>query len=78
MDTSGGNVLAPWMVTQFEHLTCLELENFDSDNFDFEALLKECGVTDLLVVMDVAMVSEQTASPAERSDRDTSGQLDQM
>lgn len=62
VDTSGGNVLAPWMVTQFEHLTCLDLENFDSDNFDFEALLKECGVTDLLVVMDVAMVSEQTAS----------------
>jgi hypothetical protein len=52
VNEGGGNVIAPWLVTSFEQIICVNLHYYNPSRFDFGTLLKEYGITDLLIVVD--------------------------
>lgn len=51
LDEGGGNVVAPWMVTSFEHIVYVQLCYFNTQQFDFAQVLKQYGVTEILVTI---------------------------
>lgn len=63
INEGGGNVIAPWLVTSFEQITCVNLRYFNPSRFDFGTILNEHGITDLLIVVDPTCIgeSEETA-----------------
>lgn len=63
INEGGGNVIAPWLVTSFEQIVCVDLRYYNPSRFDFGPLLKEYGITDLLIVVDPTCIgeSEETA-----------------
>lgn len=58
INEGGGNVVAPWLVTSFEEITCVNLRYFNPSRFDFGTILKEHGITDLLIVVDPTTFGE--------------------
>lgn len=56
VDEWGGNVLAPWMVTQFEDITYVDIRFFNPDRFQMEEIFREQGVTDLLMVVNSSQI----------------------
>lgn len=54
------NAFASWMVSRFERISYLQLPYFNPEKFDFESLMKDLDVTDLLVIVDAAQINEDT------------------
>lgn len=58
INEGGGNVVASWLVTSFEQITCVNLRYFNPSRFDFGTILNEHGITDLLIVVDPTTIGE--------------------
>ena len=49
-------VLAPWMVTEFERIVCVDPQYIEYDELDFWGLLREEKSTDLLLVLEDSLI----------------------
>lgn len=58
IDQGGGNVAAPWMVTQFEKIAYVGARYYNPSIYSLEELVKEWKITDLWIVVDASRIGD--------------------